>query len=111
MAALARGCSAAILVNTRCVTEPVSRCCARRWDLCGNQLRPDAERARNNLAVCGLDNRADQRPEPIIFEHLAQKTAVRFNRRIARPLLGRFLAEPSYESILQSFRPNDVTIA
>jgi len=79
--------------------------------LYGNVPRPDGEPGAERPRASWVRKARRSKARPIIFEHLAQKAAVRFNRRIARPLLGRFLAEPSYDSIRESFRPDDVTIA
>ena len=77
----------------------------------GNVPRPDAEPGAERPRASWVRKARRSKARPIIFEDFAQRTAIRFNRRIARPLLGRFLAEPSYDSIRESFRPDDVTIA
>src|SRR5688500_16661719 len=74
------------------------------------QLVPfDGRHRRNELGPCGLARRASGARPTILLDQIAHKTAVRFNRRILRPMLGPLLPEWSYESIRTAFRPTNVT--
>jgi hypothetical protein len=44
-----------------------------------------------------------------ILQQLAHRTAIRLNRRIIRPVLGRFLDGGSYDAIRAGFHPTNVT--